>query len=59
MNKEECMIAYSRFLLIALLLLPLSTLSATLQAEARAATKEQAQRKALSDLAIMNVESRI
>jgi len=54
------MIAYPRFLFLALLLLPFTTHGVTLQAEARAASKELAQQQALSDLAnsiFVNVQS--
>ena len=54
------MIGYPRFLFLALLSLSLTTQAATLQAEARATNKDQAQRQALSDLAnsiFVNVQS--
>jgi hypothetical protein len=60
MNKGEYMIGYPRFLFLALLSLSLTTQAATLQAEARATNKDQAQRQALSDLAnsiFVNVQS--
>jgi hypothetical protein len=60
LNEGAYMTAYPRFLLLALLSIPLTTYPATLQAEARAANKEQAQREALSDLAnsiFVNVQS--
>lgn len=59
-NFERGIFMFIRLLFFSLLCLPLATQAAVLQAEARAANKDEAQRQALSDLAnsiFVNVQS--